>query len=88
MRDHGPGIPIDFKPLVFEKFAQADARDARQKGGTGLGLSIAKQIVDRLSGEVGFADAPGGGTIFHVQLPCWDPVSYTHLDVYKRQALV
>jgi DNA-binding response OmpR family regulator len=53
VRDHGPGIPIDFKPLVFEKFAQADARDARQKGGTGLGLSIAKQIVDRLSGEVG-----------------------------------
>jgi signal transduction histidine kinase len=80
VRDHGPGIPIDFKPLVFEKFAQADARDARQKGGTGLGLSIAKQIVDRLSGEVGFADAPGGGTIFHVQLPCWDHVANLTID--------
>jgi signal transduction histidine kinase len=75
VRDHGPGIPIDFKPLVFEKFAQADAKDARQKGGTGLGLSIVKQIVDRLSGDVGFADAPGGGTIFHVQLPGWDHVA-------------
>ena len=71
VRDHGPGIPVDFKPLIFEKFAQADATNARQKGGTGLGLSIVKQIVDRLGGEVGFADAPGGGTIFHVQLPCW-----------------
>ncbi len=75
VRDHGPGIPIDFKPLIFEKFAQADAGDARQKGGTGLGLSIVKQIVDRLGGDVGFADAPGGGTIFHVQLPCWDHVA-------------
>ncbi len=80
VRDHGPGIPVDFKPLIFEKFAQADAGDARQKGGTGLGLSIVKQIVDRLSGDVGFADAPGGGTIFHVQLPCWDHVASLAID--------
>ena len=56
------------------------AANARQKGGTGLGLSIVKQIVDRLSGEVGFADAPGGGTIFYVQLPCWDHVASLALD--------
>jgi len=72
VRDSGPGIPAHFKPSVFEKFAQADATNARQKGGTGLGLSIVKQIVDRLGGEVGFADAAGGGTIFHVELPSWD----------------
>ena len=80
VRDHGPGIPVDFKPLIFEKFAQADAKDARQKGGTGLGLSIVKQIVDRLSGKVGFADAPGGGTVFSVQLPCWDHVASLAVD--------
>jgi DNA-binding response OmpR family regulator/anti-sigma regulatory factor (Ser/Thr protein kinase) len=72
VRDHGLGIPVDFKSSVFEKFAQADATDARQKGGTGLGLSIVKQIVDRLGGGVGFADALGGGTVFHVTLPSWD----------------
>jgi len=80
VRDHGPGIPLDFRPLIFEKFAQADAGDARQKGGTGLGLSIVKQIVDRLGGEVGFADAPAGGTIFHVELPCWDHVAGLAID--------
>jgi signal transduction histidine kinase len=72
VRDQGAGIPADFRPLIFEKFAQADARDARQKGGTGLGLSIVKQIVDRLGGEVGFTDAIGGGSVFYVQLPSWD----------------
>jgi signal transduction histidine kinase len=71
VRDHGAGISVDFKPHIFERFAQADATNVRQNGGTGLGLSIVKQIVDRLGGEVGFADAPGGGTIFHVALPCW-----------------
>ena len=80
VRDHGSGIPVDFRPLIFEKFAQADARDARQKGGTGLGLSIVKQIVERLGGEVGYADADGGGTIFHVQLPCWDHVARLAVD--------
>jgi PAS domain S-box-containing protein len=71
VRDHGHGVPEEFKPHIFEKFAQADATDARQKGGTGLGLSIVKQIVDRLDGAVGFDDAPGGGAIFHVDLPNW-----------------
>jgi signal transduction histidine kinase len=72
VRDHGSGIPADFKSRIFERFAQADATNARRKGGTGLGLSIVKQIVDRLGGEVGFMDADGGGTIFHVELPLWN----------------
>jgi PAS domain S-box-containing protein len=72
VRDHGHGIPENFKARVFEKFAQADTSDARQKGGTGLGLSIVKQIVTQLGGEVGFDDAPGGGAIFHVELPAWE----------------
>jgi PAS domain S-box-containing protein len=69
VRDHGHGVPANFKQRIFEKFAQADASDARQLGGTGLGLSIVKQIVTRLGGEVGFGDAPGGGAIFHVEFP-------------------
>jgi PAS domain S-box-containing protein len=69
VRDHGHGVPENFRHRIFEKFAQADASDARQLGGTGLGLSIVKQIVTRLGGEVGFADAPGGGAIFHVEFP-------------------
>src|ERR1700730_13894027 len=72
VRDHGAGVPDDFKLHILEKSDQADAHSSRQKGGTGLGLSIVKQIVERLGGNVGFEDAPGGGTIFHVELPAWD----------------
>jgi signal transduction histidine kinase len=81
VRDHGPGISVNFKPRIFERFAQADATNARQKGGTGLGLSIVKRIVDRLGGEVGFSDAPGGGTIFHVELPCLERVAGMATDL-------
>ena len=69
VRDHGPGIPMEFRPRIFERFAQADAGDARGKGGSGLGLNIVKQIMMRLGGSVGFEDAPGGGTVFYVELP-------------------
>jgi PAS domain S-box-containing protein len=72
VRDHGPGIPDDYKARIFENFVQVDATDHRQKGGTGLGLSIAKQIVAQLGGEIGFEPAPDGGTIFNVAFPAFD----------------
>ncbi|HEY2137221.1 MAG TPA: ATP-binding protein, partial [Xanthobacteraceae bacterium] len=67
--DCGPGVPESFKPRLFEKFAQADSSDGHKRSGTGLGLSIVRQIVTQLGGEVGFADAPGGGAVFTVDLP-------------------
>jgi len=81
VRDHGSGIPDEFKPHIFEKFAQADATNTRQKGGTGLGLSIVKQIVARLGGRIGFDDAPGGGAVFYVDLPAWDGRAGGEIDL-------
>jgi signal transduction histidine kinase len=86
VRDHGHGVPNDFRPRMFEKFAQADATDTRQQGGTGLGLSIVKQIVTRLGGEVGFSDAPGGGAIFHVDLPTMGPMEAAPDDTNELRA--
>ena len=87
VRDHGHGIPDEFKPHIFEKFGQADATDARQKGGTGLGLSIVKQIVTRLGGAVDFADAPGGGAIFFVDLPNWAHAVKEQSHLFRKSHL-
>ena len=67
--DRGRGIPDAFKPRIFQKFAQADATDSRQKGGTGLGLSIVKSIVERHGGRIGFTSEWGQGSTFFVDLP-------------------
>ena len=72
VRDRGPGIPADFKPRIFEKFAQANTANGQQRSGTGLGLSIVRKIVMHMHGQVGFDDAAGGGTIFYVDLPLAD----------------
>jgi signal transduction histidine kinase/DNA-binding response OmpR family regulator len=69
VRDHGRGIPPEFRNRIFQRFAQADSSDVRQKGGTGLGLSISKAIIEHHGGSIGFEDAEGGGTCFWFTLP-------------------
>ncbi|MDX1501756.1 MAG: HAMP domain-containing sensor histidine kinase [Thermoanaerobaculia bacterium] len=68
VEDHGPGIPDDEKPRVFERFFRS-RRHERYASGTGLGLAITRSIVERHDGEIRVADAPGGGTLFTVLLP-------------------
>ncbi len=71
VRDSGPGIPEEFQPRIFQKFAQADSSDTRQKGGSGLGLSISKAIIEKMGGTIGFESAVGAGTTFYFDLPVW-----------------
>ncbi len=67
--DHGPGIPTEFHSRIFQRFAQADSSDTREKGGSGLGLSISKAIVEHHGGHIGFDSEPGKGSTFYFELP-------------------
>ena len=69
VEDRGRGIPDDFRDRIFQKFAQADTADNRQKGGTGLGLTIVKSIVERHGGRISFRSTYGSGATFLVELP-------------------
>jgi PAS domain S-box-containing protein len=69
VRDRGPGIDPEFHPQVFQKFAQADASDARRRGGTGLGLAITRELVEQMHGHIGFESTPGDGATFWFDLP-------------------
>ncbi|MGC1174146.1 PAS domain S-box protein [Polaromonas sp.] len=71
VRDHGPGIPEEFRTRIFQKFSQADSSDTRQKGGTGLGLNISRALVERMGGIIGFETRLGEGTTFFFELPLW-----------------
>jgi PAS domain S-box-containing protein len=70
--DNGPGIAEEFRPRVFERFAQADSSSTRKHGGTGLGLTISKSIVERLGGEIGFETEVDQGATFYFDLPLAD----------------
>lgn len=71
--DDGPGIPADFGPHVFEKFARGPARPNRPIASTGLGLSIVKALVEAHGGSVGFESVEGHGVTFYFELPAVPP---------------
>jgi signal transduction histidine kinase len=60
--DAGPGVPIEERQRIFERFARSD--DARQRPGSGLGLSIAAEHARQLDGRLEVVDRPGGGARF------------------------
>ncbi len=72
VRDHGPGVPDEYKRRIFEKFVQVNAQDAKESYGFGLGLHIAKKIVERHHGKVWVEDAPDGGAVFYCTIPSWN----------------
>lgn len=65
--DQGKGVPKDFQPQIFERFAQAEVGTTRAASGTGLGLAISRQLAGLLSGTVGFYNDKGAH--FWVELP-------------------
>ncbi|MBW3657469.1 MAG: hybrid sensor histidine kinase/response regulator [Actinobacteria bacterium] len=67
--DHGPGIPEDFEPRIFERFTQASAGDRRTAQGTGLGLWVARHIAELHGGRLSYERAPHGGASFTLRLP-------------------
>ena len=68
VRDHGPGIPPDALPHVFERFYKADTARSRSED-SGLGLAIAWENTRLHGGRIEAANHPGGGALFTLLLP-------------------
>lgn len=58
--DDGPGVPVELREKVFEKFYQISQGDSRQHDGLGVGLTIARATFRHLGGDVKIADSPDG----------------------------
>jgi signal transduction histidine kinase len=67
VKDRGSGFTDDNLSKLFDSFFST------KRTGMGLGLSIARTIVEAHGGTIQAENAPGGGAIFHVQLPAHDP---------------
>ena len=65
--DHGPGVPVEERELIFEPFH----RGIRSGGaaGAGLGLAIARGFAEANGGRVAVESRAGQGATFVLVLP-------------------
>lgn len=75
VRDRGPGISPGERAEVFAQYSQGNAKPTGGEKSTGLGLWIVQRVVAALHGRVWSEDAPGGGTVFLVELPRHPPAA-------------
>ncbi|MCL2428828.1 MAG: sensor histidine kinase [Alphaproteobacteria bacterium] len=68
--DDGPGIPVEQRDLIFQRFWRGDRR---RTGSAGLGLSIVARIVAAHAGQIEVRGGPHGGAVFAIKLRKADP---------------
>lgn len=68
--DDGPGVPIEMREQIFERFVRGDGpADTAVGGGSGLGLAIVAAVAKSHGGNVDVGESERGGARFTVRLP-------------------
>lgn len=67
--DEGPGIAVEDRPKLFQRFTRLAAQPTGDESSTGLGLSDALKEARWMGGELWFEEAPAGGAAFVLELP-------------------
>lgn len=68
VRDHGMGIPPEFRDRLFTRYERYEKSNGKILG-TGLGLAICRQIVEMHGGKIWVDSTLGQGSDFHFTLP-------------------
>jgi signal transduction histidine kinase len=67
--DDGPGIALEQREQVFERFFRTDKARTRAAGGAGLGLAIVRAIAEAHHGNVRVIDSATAGAAIALDLP-------------------
>lgn len=65
--DDGPGIPAEYREVIFEMFRTLKPRDEVE--GSGMGLALVRKIVGRMGGRCGVDPAAQRGSDFWFEWP-------------------
>ncbi len=67
VEDEGPGIPVEERAQIFERFYRG--KNAAREEGNGVGLYLTRMILQRERGYVKVSSGARGGSCFHLYLP-------------------
>ena len=63
VRDLGPGIPVEHRQRVFERFYRPEDSRNSESGGAGIGLAIVRRIAEMRGGRVQLDEVATGTSI-------------------------
>lgn len=69
VRDRGPGIPLEERNSLFERFKQRGQVLTGKTPGIGAGLPLCRRIAEGHGGSIGIDGGPGRGTQVWIRLP-------------------
>jgi signal transduction histidine kinase len=76
--DKGPGIAVEHRERIFDRFFRLDEARSRDNGGAGLGLAIARWAVEVNGGKISVEAGASGGSVFIIELPAALPTPAIH----------
>ena len=66
VRDAGPGLSVEDRARIFDRFVRGAASEGTS--GLGLGLYLCRAIVEQHGGTIGVDSAPGAGATFWIDI--------------------
>lgn len=69
VRDEGPGLRADERERLFRRGERLSPRPTGGEPSAGYGLAVAKELMDRMGGEIWHEDAPETGSVFSIRVP-------------------
>ena len=74
VRDHGVGVPQEYRQRIFEPFFR-DPRARSSRPGHGLGLTLARAVAHAHGGDLRFSPGSTEGSVFELQIPTFRHVT-------------
>ena len=70
--DTGPGVPVQERERIFERFVRGSTSAGAD--GSGLGLDVARGLARAMGGRLAYRDASPSGSAFELVLPAEPPL--------------
>jgi signal transduction histidine kinase len=71
VQDEGPGLRVEEHPRLFQRGVRLSAVPTGGEPSSGYGLAVAKEIIEKLHGDIWCESRPGQGAAFSFSLPLY-----------------
>ncbi|HWR88880.1 MAG TPA: HAMP domain-containing sensor histidine kinase [Dissulfurispiraceae bacterium] len=77
--DEGPGLSEEDQAKLFQRGVRLSSAPTGDESSSGYGLAVAKELIDKLGGELWCESTLGGGACFSFRLPAYEEKAQQHM---------